>query len=156
MIREASAVGNSGALPANGETSPHGHNNNSSAELDDDDLSPHGDKDEVVLQLAQTKVSLAQVEGKLAEARRDLSRMRELNNALNTRIESLTEERDKSWEDVRFLAPLDLVHHCDELCFNANSITAPSTRAWPVEILAHRLQLLLVLGTEFIMVTLGA
>ena len=104
MIREASNVGASGVLPPAGAESPqHRNSNNHSAPLDEeDDWSPTlGGKNEVVLQLAQTKVSLAQVEGKLAEARRDLSRMRELNNALNTRIESLTEERDKSWQDVR-------------------------------------------------------
>lgn len=102
MIREASNVGASGALPPPGAESPHNRNsNNHSAPLDEDgDWSPTGDKNEVVLQLAQTKVSLAQVEGKLAEARRDLSRMRELNNAQNERLESLTEERDKAWQDV--------------------------------------------------------
>lgn len=102
MIREASTVGTSGALPGSDNSPQHRNCNNDSAPLDEeDDWSPTiGDKNEVVLQLAQTKVSLAQVEGKLAEARRDLSRMKELNSALNTRIESLTEERDKSWQDV--------------------------------------------------------
>lgn len=106
MIREASNVGVSGALPgpasAPGESPQHRNSSNHSAPFDEEeDLSPTvGDRNEVLMQLANAKVSLAQVEGKLAEARRDLSRMRELNSALNTRIQSLTAERDKSWQDV--------------------------------------------------------
>jgi hypothetical protein len=107
MIREASNVGTSGALPppAQGDYDRR-NSNNGSAPLDDED--DFEDMNEVVLQLAQTKVCLAQVEGKLAESRRDLSRMRELNNALETRIISITEERDKSWQDVStsLLVPL--------------------------------------------------
>ena len=127
MIREASTVGVSGALPGAGEKqdSPqHRNSNNHSAPLDEeDDWSPSlGDKNEVLMQLAQTKVSLAQVEGKLAEAKRDLSRMRELNNALNARVESLTEERDKSWHEVCFSLPVSALIHSAVHSKRKNSI----------------------------------
>jgi hypothetical protein len=99
MIREASGGNQS---PPGAHASPPGVRAGDVDEMDGGDWSPtYGNRRDVVVQLAQTKVSLAQVEGKLAEARRDVSRLKDVNNALSSRVESLTEERDKSWQDVR-------------------------------------------------------
>jgi hypothetical protein len=62
--------------------------------------------DDVMLELASTKVALAEIEQKLTAARRDVARGKDVNAALSARVESLTEERDRSWEEVRFLVQI--------------------------------------------------
>lgn len=47
---------------------------------------------DVVGELSHTKLTLAEVQGKLAAALRDVSRLRDVNDALNAHIEKLTEQ----------------------------------------------------------------
>lgn len=69
--------------------------------VENDDSPTHGSVAEMMMALAETKVTCAEVQGKLTAARRDLARMREVNAALTQQVAALTEERDSSWEEVR-------------------------------------------------------
>lgn len=69
--------------------------------VESDDSPTHGSVADMMMALAETKVTCAEVQGKLTAARRDLARMREVNAALTKQVEALTEERDSSWEEVR-------------------------------------------------------
>ena len=50
--------------------------------------------------LANTKIALAEMEGNLTAARRDCARVREELAAAKGDAGSLAEERDKAWEEV--------------------------------------------------------
>ena len=69
--------------------------------VENDDSPTHGSVAEMMMALAETKVTCAEVQGKLTAARRDLARMREVNASLTAQVATLTDERDGSWEEVR-------------------------------------------------------
>lgn len=72
--------------------------------VDASDSPTHGSVADMMMALAETKVTCAEVQGKLTAARRDLARMREVNATLTAQVAALTEERDSSWEEVRLNA----------------------------------------------------
>jgi hypothetical protein len=57
-------------------------------------------EDDIMQDLAATKIALAEMQGELSAARRDLARVREESAAARVQGGAYLEERDKAWEEV--------------------------------------------------------
>ena len=83
-----------GAAPADATSpSPEKEDSTQHPGMNKEELQKELDEwNEVIAELSQTKLTLAEVQGKLAAALRESSRLRNVNDALNSHIEKLTEQ----------------------------------------------------------------